>query len=76
MLIFQFSSAGARNSGSTTGYCKRRNAAPRAAMTRRRAKASAMVPLIARTCPGRVEIVIRFDSDSSAFRMAAFLIES
>jgi hypothetical protein len=72
MLIFHFSSAGWVQFSSTSGYCKKRNPAPSAAMTKKRAKASAMVPLIARTCPGRVEIVIRFDSDSSAFRMAAF----
>jgi hypothetical protein len=32
-----------------------------------------MIPLIAGTCAGRVEIVSRSDSDSSAFRMAALL---
>jgi hypothetical protein len=63
---------GAHNSGTVTAYCKRRNAAPSAAMTNRRAKASAMVPLIARTGAGRVAIVDRFDSDSSAFRIAPF----
>jgi hypothetical protein len=49
---------------------------PSAAMTNRRAKASAMVPLIARACGGRVEIVNRFDSDSSTFGIAALLIGS
>jgi hypothetical protein len=34
-----------------------------------------MIPLIARTCAGRVEIVSRSDSDSSAFRMAALLMD-
>ena len=43
-------------------------------MTNRRAKASTTVPLIVRTCAGRVEIVSRFDSDSSAFRIVALLI--
>jgi hypothetical protein len=63
------------NSG-CSGYCKRRNAAPSAAMTNRRVAASTMIPLIAGTCAGRVEIVSRSDSDSSAFRMAALWIGS
>jgi hypothetical protein len=45
-------------------------------MTNRRAKASTAVPLNVRTCAGRVEIVSRCDPDSSAFRIAALLIES
>ena len=76
MLMFQFSQRASCNPGSATGYCKRRNATPRTAMTNRRAKASTMIPLIDRTCAGRVEIVSRFDSDSSAFRIAALLIGS